>query len=221
MPSLQLSRGRLIPIFFTYLKVWRLQEYPNIKNELKKCKNLKGTFKGIGQFWKKEFLNTPTSVIRLYPCGRRSGTQKPQSGEILLCSGEISLKNLIRNSDPEKSGCKLLWSGAEKRCFRMTEVGVYQKLFFSNFLNVSTRKNMLFKNFHFFTEYLKKISIFLIMCNLAGYHSTSIIRCIMNLAWTFYVTGSVVPKMCWYEILYWKLYLYGYLVPKMCKYDIW
>ena len=90
---------------FKSLEVTRISQY---KNEVKKCKDLKGTFKGIGQFWKKEFLNTPTSVIRLYPCGRRSGTQKPQSGEILLCSGDISLKILIRNSDPKKSGCKVL-----------------------------------------------------------------------------------------------------------------
>ena len=84
----------------------------------------------------------------------------------------------------------------------MTEVGVYQKLFFSNFLNVSTRKNMLFKNFHFFTEYLKKISIFLIMCNLAGYHSTCIIRllCVLssqNCADMKFCIGNCMSMVIW------------------------
>ena len=59
---------------------------------------------------------------------------------------------------------EVLWQG-------MSVFGIL----FWNFSNLSTRKNMHFKNFHFFITFWQKIGIFFLMCILAGYHCTSII----------------------------------------------
>ena len=59
---------------------------------------------------------------------------------------------------------EVLWQG-------MSVFGIL----FWNFSNLSTRKNMHFKNFHVFITFWQKIGIFFLMCILAGYHCTSII----------------------------------------------
>ena len=153
------------------------------RNKVKKCKNLKCRFVRIEKFEENKF-----SYIL------------PQSSEKIHTEVDPGAKKWWSGW----SGAKFVWSGKRLKNIApirnkiapiRNEKTVFphhwgRTYFFFNFQNHSSHKNMQLKFSQFWTEFPNKTCLYVpvvIWSKKFPY---------MNWAWTFYVTGSLVPKMC-------------------------